>query len=466
MTFNKLILTLIVLALPILAAAQKNEYVATVSFNTDGNATSQTLNETDLESLLDQVDVWTIYEHGLTEAITSRTIGGELFGPARDEYLMYALDGDSGSTLADQVGRADATLSGTTSTLDSLTTTSIVGSGAVEMLEGGTGSYFQVPAVIDDAITTGQDFTLALWWKHKTNASGNLTNDPMLGNFDETDMSRNRITFFTYSDDETYLRVRTTEGNEQYIITGSNDETWRHIALMRDDATFRWYVDGIEKKTDTNATSNTESLDSGIGFYVGKHANYSSGAPGVVDDFRIYKRALSQSEIKGLYNEGSGTASHVGAIRGVDGFLQANQLGLGEVRAEWDTNNDELDLYADDEKFMTIRHRASYEPEFGIGTDAPEAALHVDDSASTPVIISNRDGIGEGQNAFIQFDGAQHGSDTSLYNIVTHGIAGGGTSTTAPGPGDDEWEHTGMIKMGVDNGTTATQVWVPVYEPK
>jgi hypothetical protein len=107
-----------------------------------------------------------------------------------------------------------------------------------------------------------------------------------------------------------------------HILNGE----WHHIAITYDETTSRisYYVDGV-KATNVSAASSTW-LDNGTtphgaasftntyGFVLGgwnKHANLGNGAPGDswiqswqggLDQFRLYGKVLTDTEIQALYN--------------------------------------------------------------------------------------------------------------------------------------------------------------------
>jgi hypothetical protein len=72
--------------------------------------------------------------------------------------------------------------------------------------------------------------------------------------------------------------------------------SWTHIVLTRDSTTWRLYVDGVQKHTGTG-NPNTPTAASNIG---ASHSG-SSVFNGLIDEVRIYNRALSAAEVARLY---------------------------------------------------------------------------------------------------------------------------------------------------------------------
>lgn len=393
----------------------------------------------------------------LTPSLTGGTLDADLHGTAYSEWLLYPMDETSGSTLYDSSGRGDATLSGNTA--DNLTTSGQVGT-ALDLPAAGSG-YITPDTAIDDLLTTGQDFSIAFWWRHELDGTGNLTNEHFAGNF--PDSFDAFVAFFNLNNTDTYIRVRTPDmtGNLDHIITGANDVLWHHYALTRDDATFRWYRDGALLKTDTDAAENTGTLDSGSIFRIGRHAAYSSqGAPGVVDDFRTLDRALTIAEVKGLYNAGSGTASRIEHVAAADGYLSLDQLGLGDLVWEYDYSNERTDLSIGGDNAMTFRNRSGYSPEVGIGITAPMAPVHIN-TASTEGRVALRIDQDDSDQAFVRFSGTES-TDPTMGNISTRSNINSDSDALNPiaGPAASDWASTKSLQVELGGNT----YWIMLYQ--
>lgn len=83
----------------------------------------------------------------------------------------------------------------------------------------------------------------------------------------------------------------------QAMATGA----WMHVAVTLSGTTGTLYVNGTAVATNTAMTLKPSSLGSTTQNYIGK-SQYAGDAylNGLVDDFRIYNRALSASEISAL----------------------------------------------------------------------------------------------------------------------------------------------------------------------
>ena len=105
--------------------------------------------------------------------------------------------------------------------------------------------------------------------------------------------------------DEGFLDIRSDENINAGIstkrVTSLNE--WHHLVCIWGEEGSRLYLDNeLQGKTDLTYYDNSSTINMGIGCYNGHHprAHYFHGT---IDEFRIYNRALSYSEIQELYYE-------------------------------------------------------------------------------------------------------------------------------------------------------------------
>lgn len=79
-----------------------------------------------------------------------------------------------------------------------------------------------------------------------------------------------------------------------------NNNEWHHVVMRCDRSTIKWYIDGSMDPTTVDVTSATGSLANGLSFYIGVESGGSCSWDGLIDDVRLYDRALTENEIKGL----------------------------------------------------------------------------------------------------------------------------------------------------------------------
>jgi len=102
-----------------------------------------------------------------------------------------------------------------------------------------------------------------------------------------------------YSDGVSRVQAKLNIGGTGYIITPSNilsADTWHHIAVTYDGSNMIIYIEGINSGS-RSATGNIDTIDA---VQIGAMIGGGIYAEGIIDDIRIYNRALSQTEIQAL----------------------------------------------------------------------------------------------------------------------------------------------------------------------
>jgi hypothetical protein len=76
---------------------------------------------------------------------------------------------------------------------------------------------------------------------------------------------------------------------------------WQHVASVFNGSTVTLYVNGIAVSTQAQPALTASTASLGIGI---RPADSLRGFDGIIDEVRIYNRALSDSEMKQLYGMG------------------------------------------------------------------------------------------------------------------------------------------------------------------
>ncbi len=100
--------------------------------------------------------------------------------------------------------------------------------------------------------------------------------------------------------------IATSNGNGVGLNHKTNNfiGIWHHLVMSFDDTGIRFYLNGKLKEIKSfDSNFRIASYDTNI--FIGKHGNLNRQktdyTPGIIDDIRIYNRALSESEIQQLY---------------------------------------------------------------------------------------------------------------------------------------------------------------------
>lgn len=139
------------------------------------------------------------------------------------------------------------------------------------------------------------------------NNNGYVTNDILIGG--EKYSSDNSIVYDNYP----------PRGGWVKSYTKINKNQWTHIVVVKYNQKVTFYINGIKdvehSYTESVSSSTTSSIDNvliGSRYFKGKACCQYHG---LLDEVRIYNRALSQSEVTSLYN-GSGSSGSSGGFFG------------------------------------------------------------------------------------------------------------------------------------------------------
>jgi hypothetical protein len=197
----------------------------------------------------------------------------------------------SGSTAGDASGNSN----NGTLTNGPTWVTGKVGSGALSFDGVDDSVSLGAPSVL----TPSAALTISAWVK-STNPTG-AANEVIV---DKQNASLNRY----------LLRITGTTGKMRFAVGASSEiqvnanttlaaNTWYHVAGVWNGADITVYVNGVSDATPVAVTGTI--TDGGEGIVIGRptvtNANYFNGS---IDEVRIYNRALTQAEIKRLYNMG------------------------------------------------------------------------------------------------------------------------------------------------------------------
>jgi len=256
---------------------------------------------TPFNGLIDEIRV---YNRALSakEIQTLYNIGATTkFNVSPTKYLTDGLVGYwtmDGSKVNWNTGAVtDSSGLGNTGTITNMATSTGVGIGKIGQALNfdGSNDYVSIPDGIIDAT---QDYTISAWVKVNdfTVDSGGQRRIVML-----KDGSGNGISLGTYSTGNNFL-LRKAGGTSISKITAKGYSTgvWYFVAITKtSDTTIVIYINGI---SDTAVVGDAAfTAGSRIGSY---GAGTSGRMNGLIDEVRVYNRALSPNEIQKLYNTG------------------------------------------------------------------------------------------------------------------------------------------------------------------
>jgi len=178
------------------------------------------------------------------------------------------------------------------------------GTTIVNSFDGGKATHFNgsneyINVGNDSSLSFGTgDFTLSCWFKFPTNSKYQIFIDKKLnsGNYDGYTLQitpTNRIGIVLRSDGVT---------KEVSTPNGYGSSGWHLLTGIRNNDTLKIYVDGILKNSLTGVSgfNGDNSVSLGVGL---RTAGLLYDYTGSIDKVRIFNKALTQLEIKDLYNK-------------------------------------------------------------------------------------------------------------------------------------------------------------------
>jgi hypothetical protein len=204
-------------------------------------------------------------------------IGREFTGLA----ASWKLDETEGSIAHDTYGNKNGTVNGGAIWQPT--------SGAIDgaLLLDGTNDYVSTPFILNPS---SGEFSALAWVKG--------------GNSGQVVLSQQSSFIFPQGKD--WLCADPTEGKLMTSLTDGNrftrplvsefiiiDGDWHKVGVVWDGSRRHLYVDGIEVAIDTSTLANLLSSDGGLYLGAGKTLDATSFWSGLIDDIRIYNRAVS-----------------------------------------------------------------------------------------------------------------------------------------------------------------------------
>jgi hypothetical protein len=242
-------------------------------------------------------------------------------GPDPDLVLWYKFDESTGTTAADSALWGGTARNATLTTIGvggtaAFTTVKQVGTHAVILTPStvspnANGGYVTVPSAQALAPTA---ITLAVWVNLATNTAAQ--NWERIFDFGTSTMTYMYLTARASDAPNTPVRFAiTTKGNaataEQRLDGTSmlSESVWHHIAVVLPAGptyTGTLYIDGVAVATNSTMTLHASNLGVTTNNWLGRSqfGGTSGSNPcfnGLLDEFRVYRRALSQQEIAVLF---------------------------------------------------------------------------------------------------------------------------------------------------------------------
>ena len=140
----------------------------------------------------------------------------------------------------------------------------------------------------------GADFTLAFWFNLEKSATGDWRTITHKGNGDD---ERTFALWMRPGDDAMHCRISTLgNGNDGVEATVSKIplNAWTHVAYVKRGRTLKVFLNGAK---DSEVTLEGRVVSNNGAIYIGKDP-WHPGTACAIDEYRIYQRALTESEVR------------------------------------------------------------------------------------------------------------------------------------------------------------------------
>ena len=203
----------------------------------------------------------------------------------------------------------DSSVNGNHSTLyGAVATTNRFGSTDAALLFDGVDDYIELPS--NCIVNSNHSFSISVWISKTEQTLNKYISDGIWGQSDGLQGSDYPFAALRVVEGGfVYGTVRGTDNNYAQSTTSDsiNDGNWHHICFLWNHNTqiTSLFVDGVIEDSDTvSLTGDLSSNDwAGIGAYVDDLIGLYHFFNGKIDDFRLYKKVLSPTEIQQLLNE-------------------------------------------------------------------------------------------------------------------------------------------------------------------
>ena len=169
----------------------------------------------------------------------------------------------------------------------------------------GQGLYFDGSSYVEAAHTASMDvtaLTIAMWIKTPTSLCGGVTCYRALLSKQGADRDYNLYTYSSDGTNITHMHMSSARFGVTMpaLTTAYKPGEWHHVAFTVDaSGNYVHYSDGVSFAS--GAITAGANANSNYPIWIGRADNYYND---IIDEARVYNRALSASEIKQLYNMG------------------------------------------------------------------------------------------------------------------------------------------------------------------
>jgi glucose/arabinose dehydrogenase/fibronectin type 3 domain-containing protein len=299
---------------------------------------------------------------------------------------------------------ADATGNGNTGTLVG-PTWSNTGRFGKALSFNGTNSLVRIANAA--SLNLGSRMTLSAWVQPTATMSGW-----------RTIMQKEPDAYFLNASTSTPMRpaggVALSTGSQPVVVgpTANPLNAWTYVALTYDGSALHLYVNGTEVAT--NSTTGTIQSTTGQ-LSIGGNTPYGEYFQGLIDEVRVYNRALTQNEVQGDMSTSITPTAPDGTPPSDPSGLTASTVSSSQVNLSWTGSTDNVGV-------------ANYRVERCLGASCTDFA-----EVGTPTGTTfNNTGLASSTTYRYRVRAADGAGNLSGYTTIATATTAAGSDTTAP----------------------------------
>ncbi len=160
---------------------------------------------------------------------------------------------------------------------------------------GQNNEFIEIPHNNSNSLINGDDFTVSLWFKMNNNIAGDLETLFLKNNVNQS----NSFFIGVYDlntpliNDSGSENIWDNDWNQEVDVVWDNTD-WHHLVMVISNNEVKLYRDNILRGQINNNNFNIGNISQN--YKIGKNLN------GVIDDLKVYRRALNANEVDALYN--------------------------------------------------------------------------------------------------------------------------------------------------------------------
>jgi len=208
--------------------------------------------------------------------------------------------------------------------------------GSHSYIADGNNNYIEVSDHNDLDLGTS-DFTISAWVQRDDNSTTNLRVFSKGAGYDGA-------SGYAVWGSNSGFSAAIGDGSSRIIVGGNSHNgvgAWTHLTVTYDrDSDLTVYIDGVESNSSSISSMSSDNINNNDNFNIGR--NSTSGAhnwDGKIDDVRIYRRALSATEVQDLYDAYGSSGGGGSSLTFEAGTITNNQSNSSTWYTQNLTNN-------------------------------------------------------------------------------------------------------------------------------